>query len=85
MYEAAMDKSANFTRFYQGGLIGNTNPLSTEVASSAPLCAVYCIIHARCVSFDFAPGNGQCHLHSLNPADIDVTPNDDFSVFAFLG
>ena len=71
---------ADFRRLIRGGMIGNSAPLSTEAVRSASLCAVYCVIHPRCASFDFLPGRHQCRLHDLNSTGIEMVSNDDSSI-----
>ncbi|XP_038064824.1 uncharacterized protein LOC119735191 [Patiria miniata] len=73
--------SANFELMYKGAAIGNTGPLATRVAKSAKRCAASCLKLTGCVSFDYAPGTGQCHLHNLNAQDIHKIPNEDFMIF----
>ncbi|XP_022110102.1 uncharacterized protein LOC110989785 isoform X2 [Acanthaster planci] len=70
-----------FFKLHKGALIANSLPLATNVAVSLTRCARYCSKDVRCFSFDFAPGDGQCRIHSLNTFDIAMTPSENFSVW----
>ncbi|XP_038067609.1 uncharacterized protein LOC119737370 [Patiria miniata] len=72
---------ATFTLLYEGGSIANGDPLTTKAARSPMHCALYCLIEADCVSFDYAASGGQCRLYGLNPAQIVIIPNDDVAIF----
>ncbi|XP_038077159.1 uncharacterized protein LOC119744995 isoform X2 [Patiria miniata] len=74
-------RNSGLQMLYKGGLIGNSVPLSTKKAKSLLRCAGYCSKDAHCFSFDFAPVSGQCRLHNLNSTDIEMSPNEDFSVY----
>ena len=74
--------STYFKRIFQGASLESSKSLSTRVARSLTQCAVYCTRNTRCLSFEFAPGTGQCRLHSLIPSGADVIPNAEISLFS---
>ncbi|XP_038045109.1 uncharacterized protein LOC119719686 [Patiria miniata] len=80
--EPAVDTNlAYFRKWYEGGSIVNPDPLSTKRASSLTRCALYCLKHASCLSFEFAAVLGQCHLYSQTSEDIEMTSNTDFNIY----
>ncbi|XP_033626412.1 uncharacterized protein LOC117289406 isoform X2 [Asterias rubens] len=76
-------KNTVFSRLSEGRSIGHSNPLSTVTATSVIKCAKYCMDNAGCLTFDFARSNGQCHLHNVNPTDIEPSDDEDFSIYGF--
>ena len=77
-------RSTDFEVLERAALIGNAHPLSTRVAKSLLRCAGYCAKDSRCFSFVFAPGDGQCQLHSLNATDIKMAHSEDSSVYVLV-